>query len=242
MQMTNGKSPVTFEWIGQAGVIVRTPSAVIAVDPFCGTAKDNSERIYPNDIPKRGVLADAVLSTHAHWDHFDPETYRDYVIPETIVGPTSCIRALEKEELDIPGVRLDIGETTQIKDVKIKAVTASHSDPFSVGFLLEVCGKKVYFCGDTLFTGEIIVRNAGMEPDLSFVCINGKLGNMNHYEAASYCKIIGSKAAVPVHYDLIRHNTENPKEFIDSMKKIAPSIKVTVMERRKEYGMEQLLP
>ena len=51
----------TLTWLGQAGFILDTGKATIAVDPFCGTAKGNSERIYPNDIEK-GAYQCPILS------------------------------------------------------------------------------------------------------------------------------------------------------------------------------------
>ena len=230
----------TITWLGQAGYILKTADAVIAVDPFCGTAKGNSERIYPNDIEKGSIHADMVLSTHAHWDHFDPDTYRDYVIPKVIVGPGTCMAALEKSGLPIEGIRLDRRGTLDRCGVHLTATFADH-DVDSVGYIVEFDGCKLYFSGDTLFTTRTITSNAGMEPDLMFICINGKLGNMNAFEAASYCKLVGAKNAVPMHYDMIRHNTENPKEFVDAVSRIAPAVKPHVLERRKEYALDELI-
>ncbi len=74
----------TIMWLGQAGFILKTEKGSLSVDPFCGEAKGNSERIYPPFLEKGSVRVDLVLTTHAHWDHFDPETYEDYVIPDAV--------------------------------------------------------------------------------------------------------------------------------------------------------------
>ncbi len=230
----------TIMWIGQAGFILKTEKGALSVDPFCGEAKGNSERIYPPFIKKGSVHVDLVLTTHAHWDHFDPVTYEEYVIPDTIVGPGTCMAALEKSGLAIPGVRLDRGETLERCGFRITATTADH-DVDSVGYLVSCDGVKLYFSGDALFTTKTIVPNVGMAPDVAFICINGKLGNMNYMEAASYCRILGAKVGVPTHYDLIRHNTENPKEFTDALARVAPEVRGFVMERGREYQMEEIL-
>jgi len=228
-------------WLGQAGVIVTTDKGSLAVDPFCGSAKGNSERIYPSIIDKNDpVYVDMVLSTHNHWDHFDPETYVDYVIPEVIVGPGTVMAALERSKLEIEGIRLDRRQSIERNGFKITATAAEH-DIDSVGYIVEFDGYKLYFSGDALFTANTIMPNVGMKPDITFVCINGKLGNMNYIEATSYCKILQTKVGIPMHYDTIIHNTENPKEFTDAMARSAPDILTKVLERGKVYDIEELL-
>ena len=227
-------------WIGQAGFILKTGQGSLSVDPFCGAAKGNAERIYPPFLEKGSVHVDLVLTTHAHWDHFDPVTYQEYVIPGAIVGPGTCMSALAASGLSIEGIRLDRGQALDRCGFHITATPADH-DVDSVGYVVEFDGCKLYFSGDALFTPKTIVPNIGMKPDAAFVCINGKLGNMNYMEAASYCRAIGAKVGVPTHYDLIRHNTENPKEFTDALARVAPEVRSFVMERGKEYDLETIL-
>ncbi len=81
----------------------------------------------------------------------------------------------------------------------------------SVGYPSSSDGRKLYFSGDALFTTKTVVPNVGLAPDAAFVCINGKLGNMNYFEAASFCKVLGAKTGVPTHYDLIRHKHGKPE-------------------------------
>lgn len=77
----------TIIWLGQGGYLVKTEHGAFAIDPFCGSAKGNAERLYPPFLEKGSTTVDMVLTTHDHWDHFDPETYRDYIIPRVVVGP-----------------------------------------------------------------------------------------------------------------------------------------------------------
>ena len=230
----------TIMWLGQAGFLLKTENGSHAVDPFFGEAKGNSERIYPPFLEKKSVYVDLVLTTHAHWDHFDPVTYEDYVIPKAIVGPGTCMKALAQSGLSIEGIQLDRGQQLDRCGFHVTATTADH-DVDSVGYLIETDGRRLYFSGDALFTTKTIVPNVGIAPDAAFVCINGKLGNMNYMEAASYCRILGARVGVPTHYDLIRHNTENPKEFTDALARVAPGIRSFVMERGKEYQIEEIL-
>lgn len=230
----------TIMWLGQGGYLVKTAHGSFAVDPFCGEAKGNGKRLYPTFIPKGSEHVDMVLTTHDHWDHFDPETYRDYIIPDVIVGPGSCMDALKKSGLPQEGILLSRGNVLNRSGFKITATTADHT-PDSIGYLVEFEECKLYFTGDTLFTTKLLTDNYGMRPDVTFICINGKLGNMGYSEAAAYCKIIETKVAVPNHYDMMLHNTENPKEFTDSMEQTAPEISYVVLETNVEYPLEAVV-
>jgi L-ascorbate metabolism protein UlaG (beta-lactamase superfamily) len=232
----------TLTWLGQGGFLVQTDKGSLAVDPFFGNALGSSERLYPPSLKDGSVKVDMVLTTHAHWDHFDPatETYREYVIPQLMVGPGSCMEALEQSGLDIPGKRLDRHQTMEGAGFTITATPADHT-PDSVGYIIEADGYKLYISGDALFTTTTIMPHINLHPDISCICINGKLGNMNAYEAASYTKALGSKVSVPMHYDLIRHNTENPQEFVNALAHITPESKGFVMERNVAYLIAEMV-
>ena len=233
---------VKITWIGQAGFILKSSGASISVDPFCGQPKDSSKRLYETDIVKGSVHVDAVVSTHPHWDHFDPETYRDFILPGVIIGPTSCMKALKNSDLagKVPGLTLNIGESTTVGDMTITATVAEH-DADSIGVVVECEGKKFYFSGDTLFTSRLLMRNSRMAPDIAFICINGKLGNMNYMEASLYSDVLRAKVAVPTHYDTIENNTENPENFISGLSRLAPDTKGLILQRGVEYDAAELL-
>ena len=57
-----------------------------------------------------------------------------------------------------------------------------------------------------------------MNIDVMFICINGKLGNMNVDEAVKLTGIIDPKVGVPTHYGMFESNTEDPKKYTDALK------------------------
>jgi L-ascorbate 6-phosphate lactonase len=79
-----------------------------------------------------------------------------------------------------------------------------------------------------------------MAPDVAFICINGKLGNMNYSEAALYADILRAKTAVPTHYDTIENNTENPENFINALSRLAPDTKGVILTRGVEVDAAML--
>jgi len=54
-------------------------------------------------------------------------------------------------------------------------------------------------------------------PDMTFICINGRLGNMNVEEALVVAKKIGAAVNIPNHYDMFESNSENPYLFSEKI-------------------------
>ena len=75
-------------------------------------------------------------------------------------------------------------------------------------------GKTLYFSGDTLYD-ERLFQIAGYHPDITFICINGRLGNMNAEEALVVAEKIGAPVNIPNHYDMFASNSEDPHLFAD---------------------------
>ena len=76
--------------------------------------------------------------------------------------------------------------------------------------------KTLYFSGDTLYN-EKLLDIAQYNPDITFICINGRLGNMNVEEALVVAEKIGAKINIPNHYDMFASNSENPRLFADNI-------------------------
>lgn len=78
-------------------------------------------------------------------------------------------------------------------------------------------GMTFYFSGDTLYN-EKLEEISKHNPDVMFICINGKLGNMNVEEAVKLTGIIKPKLAVPTHYGMFASNTEDPQNYVSRVK------------------------
>jgi L-ascorbate 6-phosphate lactonase len=124
-------------------------------------------------------------------------------------------------------------------DVTVDVVYASHSGD-AVGYVFAVGGEagagvgagvraagaraagagarplRVYVTGDTLFDAQL-VSDATREVDVLCVCINGRLGNMTHEEAARLAGQLGATTVIPMHYGVMPHNTIEPQVFLDAL-------------------------
>ncbi len=222
-------------WIGQSGYIIKTETAEIIIDPYLSDIVNkisNRPRLIPALIKAQEIRADAVICTHAHMDHLDTETVKKIPEKQFFVTTEEGARIIQNSghKNVFP---LHIGETIRIKNIKIKAVYAKHTIE-AFGILLQTETICLYFSGDTLYD-EKLFSIAEYCPDISFLCINGKLGNMNVKEAARIAKKIGAKINVPNHYGMFASNTEDPRKFTSYL------TNGFIMEYGKEYEIENIL-
>ncbi len=224
-------------WLGQGGYQLKTANTEILIDPYLSdiVAKTPSgmERMVPAPLDPREIQADAVVCTHNHIDHLDPEAAadmrRDQLFVTTPEG-VETLKALGKTDCRaiLPG------DSTQVGDFKLTAVYAEHPPVQAFGVIAEAEGVKLYFCGDSLFS-EKLYATAAHQPDVTVICINGKLGNMTYEEAARTAQAIGARVNIPTHYGMFAANTEDPAKFTA----LVPNS--FVMEHAKEYDLSEIL-
>ena len=204
-------------WIGQSGYILKTNETEIILDPYLSDIVNrvaNRPRLVEAPIVPSKIKADAVVCTHNHLDHLDVDAIakmnRELRFITTGEGKEK-LREMGYENV----VSLQVGDCIRIKDLEIQAVYANHTVE-AFGVLVKGEGQTLYFSGDTLFD-EKLYEVALKQPDITFICINGKLGNMNVEEAVRTAKAIGAKVNVPNHYGMFASNTENPELFTKEM-------------------------
>ena len=115
----------------------------------------------------------------------------------------------------------------------LEAVFADHTVD-AVGVIIKHNGITLYFSGDTEYN-EKLEELKEYNIDIMFICINGRLGNMNVDEAVKLTEIIKPKVGVPTHYGMFESNTENPENYTS---KVDCGFK---MEYDTEYDVQEVL-
>ena len=93
------------------------------------------------------------------------------------------------------------GTEVTLADMHFTAVSAAHSDPSSLGFVLEADGVFIWHTGDTLFHRSLLAQRPAVV-DLLILPINGKGNNMNAVDAARLTRILQPAYVLPMHWDL----------------------------------------
>lgn len=222
-------------WIGQSGYVIYTEHAEIIIDPYLSDVVNRvagRPRLVESPMIPSEICADAIICTHDHLDHLDTdaiaEMNRRLCLITTTEGKAKLLQMGFERVQD-----LHVGEKIVIQDVEVSAVYANHTVE-AFGVILKAEGKTLYFSGDTLYD-ERLFEIAKYQPDITFICINGKLGNMNVDEAVVTAKKIGAKRNVPNHYGMFASNTENPERFTSQIDN------GFIMEFNQEYDIDWLL-
>lgn len=210
------KMKVTF--LGQAGLLFERNGFIIMVDPYLS---DSVEKINPKNyrrayIDKRcfDIKPDVMIFTHNHLDHFDPETVKMYITPEsniTVLCPKSVWDEVRKIGGNNNYVMFNRHTTWTENGIKFTAVKAEHSDEYAIGVIIDDGERKYYITGDTLYNNKIFEDI----PDgiyALFLPINGVGNNMNMDDALNFTKQINAKWNVPVHIGMFDELTSDDFE------------------------------
>ena len=224
------------KWIGQSGYILSDDITEICIDPYLSDVVNriaNRPRMVDAPFLPQELESDAVICTHNHLDHVDidaiPLMKKENML---FLAPSDA-----KNQLMECGVtkfkNFDEGAGFKIGDFELTAVFADHTVP-AVGVIIKHSGITMYFSGDTEYN-EKLEELKKYNIDVMFICINGKLGNMNVDEAIKLTKIINPKVGVPTHYGMFESNTENPVNYTSILECGFE------MEYSKEYDVMEVL-
>lgn len=206
---------MTIRFLGQSGYVLKIKNSEIIIDPYLSDSVNRvagRPRILPIPIEPKNIHCDAVICTHNHFDHLDPDTVsqinRKQLFITTNEGKSE-LQALGQNHVKA----LNVGDRVTIGDFIITAVFANHTVE-AFGVIIKAEGKTLYFSGDTLYD-EKLFAIAQYKPDITFICINGRLGNMSCDEALIVAEKIGSRVNIPNHYDMFASNAADPRTFAD---------------------------
>jgi L-ascorbate metabolism protein UlaG (beta-lactamase superfamily) len=191
---------------------------------------------------------DAVLISHAHYDHLDVPSLERLGKKLPVVVPRGLGGLLRKKRFESV-LEVEVGETIAIGALQVRAVPAEHDRgrmPFGasadpVGYVISG-SSSIYFAGDTdLFDG----MSALGPVDLGLIPIWGwgpglGGGHLDPARAAEAAARIRPRLVVPIHWGTyfplhlgLRKQPAfidvPPLEFVAAMKETAPDVEVKVL-------------
>lgn len=223
--------------LGQSGVALRFPRAVVFVDLYLS---NHCEAVLPRPFDHRRMtrapldpaeitIADLVLCTHDHLDHLDPPTVRTLttsspssvlVLPEaaepvaaSLDWPESRRRPMRgHDHVEAAGLRVD--------GFPVQHESFDHDDstgfPY-LGFAVTDGATTVVHVGDALAGEDLARRLSSYRPDVLLLPVNGRdeerrrlgfAGNMTADEALDLADGCGASLVVPMHYDMFVQNVD----------------------------------
>lgn len=182
---------VSIQPLNHATLVLRQAAHVLYVDP---AKVDFTGQPAPT----------AILITHEHGDHFDPDNLSKIAGAAPIVAPQSVahkIPAALKAQVTV----MKNGDTGTVDGLPITAVAAYNTTPANQqyhpkgrdnGYVLTFGDKKIYIAGDTENTPEMATLSG---IDIAFLPMNQPY-TMTPEQAAEAVKAFRPKVVYPYHY------------------------------------------
>ena len=212
--------------IGHSTVLVEAADLRLILDPFFGGRGNPAyRRKAPPALTREQCQdVDAVLISHAHFDHIDRQYLRALTSGVPVFAPQGTawwigLRCGRRVRGVTPWRQITLDR------VAIIPVPAHHAAP-AVGYVISADGKTVYFAGDTYagrFMKEIGDRFA---PDVCLMPVAADripltMGNQGALEAA---RMIHARTIIPIHLGIEpRAAMLRRGESVESFRRLARS-------------------
>ncbi len=238
MNMSLSQKKLQLTFFGQAGFVIESPESVrVGVDLYlsdCCERYFGFKRLMPYIADAASLNLDVLTCTHAHYDHFDPDS-----VPIVLSNPKTRLVAAydvrtEAERLGLKEEKITYiqeGDIITAGDIQIKAIPCDHGTetPHAIGLQICIQGKRIVIAGDTCFHEEYFTDEKVKGADVLILPINGAYGNLNEREAAEAVKLAKPKLAIPCHYWNFMEHGGNPATFVEELKKITSETSYLLM-------------
>jgi L-ascorbate metabolism protein UlaG (beta-lactamase superfamily) len=163
--VAGGADDITVSWIGHATLLVGIHGRWVLTDPVFSErlAGVLPRQVEPALAPSELPPLDAILISHAHFDHLDLPSLRR--LPDVpLLVPSGLPAVLPGDLPQRRVVALDTWQSWTSGELRITAVPAAHGDSrywidrwhtrTHTGWVIEAGDRTVYFAGDTGYVAE----------------------------------------------------------------------------------------
>jgi len=227
-----------------AGFAIRTPDAIIYLDPWLVPPDPfrTTHRCYPIPFSPESVrTASAILSTHEHEDHCNIATLiglnKNSKAP--LFGPVSSIKkALDGGFPPMCAKRIEAGDSIQISD-GVKLAVFKGSDPYeesAVMFLIQTGDVGIFHSGDTAYFEGFRKIGDSHRVDVALLNFGKQIPSpekpyyMNSEKFSFAARDLRARIVVPMHWNLWQETREDPRQIEPALNPIAPDSKLVVIE------------
>jgi L-ascorbate metabolism protein UlaG (beta-lactamase superfamily) len=225
IENTPEKNAILFVWFNHyAGVLVKTPSKTLIVDPV-----DVKARSFPD--------VDAILITHEHYDHLDPRLIAEIQKATNcaiIADPASTQRlhhAIPPEKLQ----QIRPNEEIKIGEVSVKAEKCNHPAATPVTYIItSEDGVKIFHTADSLPYPELADIGEKEKFDVVF-CTVGIAPGTSPETGFEIARLTKPQVAVPYH----TNSKDYQQQFAALLKAELPRTACLIPEPNKIYQVSK---
>ena len=228
-------------YVGHATVLIDLDGVRLITDPVLRPRVLHLRRV--GTVPAAALRGlDAVLLSHAHWDHLDLPSLERLGKELPVVCPNGVSGLLRRKRFTHV-TTLDEGEEVRIGGLVVRGVHAEHDGgrgPLGasgeLGFVI-TGSRTMYFAGDTDLFDDL----AELGPlDLALVPVTGwgsKVGpgHLDPERASEAVRLLRPRLAVPIHWGTLAPfgrapDMEPPHEFARFVAELTPDVEVRILE------------
>jgi len=239
--MSNQHPRPKFTYLGHATIRCDLPGGeVVLIDPWV-----QGNPACPESLKKLDRL-DAVLITHAHFDHMgDAVELCKRHKPKTVVASFEICNWLGKK-----GVKscsgMNLGGCQEVLGMQVTMVRADHSCGISdgdqilyggvaAGYIVRLPGGfTFYHAGDTALFSDMQLLGEMYRPELAFLPI-GDLFTMDPLQAARACRFLGVRKVIPIHWGTFPALTGTPEKLVKALEDHGAACEVVALKPGETY-------
>lgn len=212
-----------FTCLGHATVRCDLPGGeVLLIDPWV-----QGNPACPEEHQRFDRL-DAMLITHAHFDHMgDAIELAKAHKPKAVVANFEICSWLESKGVESCS-GMNLGGSQNVLGLRVTMVRADHSCGISdgdqilyggsaAGYIVKLPGGYTFYhAGDTALFSDMQLFCEMYRPELAFLPI-GDLYTMDPVQAARACRYLGVRRVVPIHWGTFPALTGTPQKLVKAL-------------------------
>ncbi len=228
---TPAEGKIRLTWIGHASFLVQTAKHNVLIDPNWAMWLGIVKRLRLPGIPLDHLPPlDAILVTHAHYDHLHKKTLRAIHAKHGIFvprGSAALVRSLGFPQT----TELGLWDEWNNSGLHIVHTPAHHWGARYIhdthrdygGYVILSGGRSIFHCGDSAYfdgfltIGSSYAVDVALLPIGAYECPSGRDVHMNPEEALQSFEDLGAGHMVPMHYGSFPLGNEAPHEPVQRL-------------------------